>query len=98
MDPPIDDGGCGVAAADRRGLGVVLVGVGRSVDGSRFRFEGVDAGVVLGRGGGGMGDCCARAGVRVEGPATAPAPVAVGRGKFVLVFVAATVGGFDPPD
>jgi hypothetical protein len=97
-DPPIGDGGCGVAAADRRDFGVLLAGGGTSVDDSRFRFEGVDVGVLLGRGGGGIGDCCAREGVRVEGPAAAPEPVGIGRGKFALVFVVVTIGVFGPPD
>jgi len=94
----MDGGGCEVAAADVRDFGVVLVGAGRSVDDSRFRFEGVDVDAVLGRGGGGMGVCWARDGVRVEGPATGPAPVAVARCEFALFVVAAVVGVFDPPD
>jgi hypothetical protein len=97
-DPPMDDSGCDVAFAEVRDFGVVLVGAGRSVDDSRFGFEGVDVDVVLGRGGGGMGVCCARDGFRVEGPPTAPAPVAIVRGKFALLIVAVVVGVFGPPD
>lgn len=94
----MDGGVCEVAIADMRDFGVVLGGAGRSVDDSRFRFEGVDVGVVLGRGGGGIGVCCARDGVRVEGPKAAPATAAVPRGKFVLFVAGVTVGVLDPPD
>jgi hypothetical protein len=55
--PPIEDGRCDGAVADVRDFGPGLVEAGRSVDGSRFRVAVVELGAVLGRGGGGMGDC-----------------------------------------
>jgi hypothetical protein len=52
----------------------------------------VEVGVVLGRGGGGIGVCCARDEVRVKGPKAAPATAAVPHGKFVLFVAGVTVG------
>ena len=99
-EPPMDDGRCGVGAADLGDCRVLLVEAGGSTDEvSRLRFEGVDVDAVLGRGGGAMGDCCARDGVRVDGPAAAPTTVAVVRGRvgFMAVVVVAA-GVFGPPD
>ena len=100
-DPPMEGGHCDAAVAEGRDFGLVLAGAGRSVDDSRCRFEDVDVDVdaVPGRGGGGMGECCARDGFRVEAPVIAPAPpVAVVRGTFALLVVPVTAGVFDPPD
>lgn len=98
-DPPIDEGGCDAAVPDVRDFGGVVIEIGGSTDEvSRLMFEVVDADIVLGRGGGAIGGCCVRDGVRVADPAAAPAIDAVVRGKFALLAVAAAVGVFAPPD
>ena len=97
-EPPMDDGRCGIAVAYVRDFGDVLVGAARSDDDSRLWLVGVEVDVVLGRGGGGIGVCCARDGARVEGPATAPMPIVAVRGKLALFVAALTVGVLDPPD
>ena len=97
-EPPMDDGCGGVGPAGFWECRVLLVGVGGSTDGdSHFRLEGVEVEVVLGRGGGAMGGCCARAGFRVDAAAVAPTAVAVVRGVFGLLVVAVAVGAPDPP-
>ena len=76
----------------------MLVGVeGSTNEDSRFRLEGVDVEVALGRGGGAMGGFCARAGFRVDPPAVAPTAVAGVRGVFGLLVVAVAAGALDPP-
>ena len=94
----MDDGCCAGGAADFCFCRVLLVGVGGSVDeDSRFGFDGVDVGTVLGRGGGAMGDCCARGEGRVDAPAVVATAAAVARGRFVLLAVAVMVGILEPP-
>jgi hypothetical protein len=97
--PPIDEGGCDAAVPDARDLGEAVVEAGGSTDEvSRLMFEAVDAGVVLGRGGGAIGGCCVRDGARVTDPVAAPTTDAVVRGRAALLAVAVAVGVFAPPD